>query len=465
MWGSVIFLLLCLLLFIAILLLSCFRDRTTAALGHLAWRIRRRLRFWLYLPQGGSERPQLICKPSTLAHYLLQHCGSLGRPCTPDWPWLDPHLQTLCSLVWPLAGSEIDFARDHLQLRDGGIVALDWAVGVTIRNWKATGPSSSSSPPVLIIIPNSWGRLTPHVLGLCRLALEQGFYPVVFHRRGQGGCPLVTPSVQQFGDPSDLMEAVSYIRFSHPSAALLAVSEGSGSGLLLSYLGECGSSSYLTCAACISPVFRGQQWFESPLPWLYRWALLLYQKLNLCRYSTALSEVMDTHRLFSCTSLQQFEELQFCTGGTGKQSSLNWESYWERNEPLRDADEVAVPVLCLCSWDDPIRGDPRTTLPLELFETSPFFLLALTHWGGHCGFQKESGHGDSGTHFWSQAVLMEYFRVVAEFFRAEERRSQGRGPPPRRRTSTLLPRRRRGTLQRDPPATDDIFSWHRSYTR
>lgn len=73
------------------------------------------------------------------------------------------------------------------------------------------------------------------------------------------------------------------MRSRHPSSVLVAVSEGSGSGLLLSYLGECGSSSYLTAAACISPVLQGQLWFDTPLPPLYRWAVLVQRKLQLSR--------------------------------------------------------------------------------------------------------------------------------------------------------------------------------------
>ena len=85
---------------------------------------------------------------------------------------------------------------------------------------------------------------------------------------------------------SDLKEAVTYIRFRHPAAPLFAVSEGSGSALLLSYLGECGSSSYVTGAACISPVLRCREWFEAGLPWPYERGFLLHQKISLSRWVT-----------------------------------------------------------------------------------------------------------------------------------------------------------------------------------
>lgn len=107
---------------------------------------------------------------------------------------------------------------------------------------------------------------------------------MVFNRRSHNGTPLTTLKLQQFGDPADLREAVRYIRHQQPSGRLYAVSEGSGSGLLLSYLGECGSSSYMTAAVCLSPVFRCQSWFDTGLFWPLQWALVLYQKYGLSRY-------------------------------------------------------------------------------------------------------------------------------------------------------------------------------------
>uniref|UniRef100_A0AAZ3PDM3 Abhydrolase domain containing 15 n=1 Tax=Oncorhynchus tshawytscha TaxID=74940 RepID=A0AAZ3PDM3_ONCTS len=403
--------------------------------------------------------PTLACKPTALARFLLQHCCSLARPRLAPWPRGDPHLQTLSSfLLGGLTagdqGQEVNFTRDHLLLKDGGLVALDWAVGggeaVGWERGKEHHPGGkalgchTSTPPILLLIPHYWGGVTPHLRGLCRMALRQGFYSLVFHRRGTGGCPLTTPRLTEYGDSVDLMQTVAYVRSRHPSSVLVAVSEGSGSGLLLSYLGECGSSSYLTAAACISPVLQGQLWFDTPLPPLYRWAVLIQRKLQLSRYASALSGVLDVDRALHCSSLRDFEETLFCS------------SYWERNEPLRDADEVAVPVLCLCSRDDPLLPPP-STLPLALFQNNPYFLLALTETGGHCGFGLEEGgqgEGEVGGN-WSSVSVLEYFRVVAEFLKGEERKGMRWGC----RGSTGMGRG--GQRGRE----EGQFTWQRSYTR
>lgn len=233
---------------------------------------------WDFLPGGY----QLICKPSALANWLLKDIQRLPQlEPTRWWRRSFPTLQTLIQ-HFPPADRPLELARDHLQLADGGIVALDWVVGPRQPSKNRRGTNASGNPPLLLVIPNPYGRLTRNVQQLCLQALGKGYYPVIFNRRGQNDCPLTTLKLQDFGEPGDLKEAVTYICFRHPGAMLFAVSEGLGSGLLLSYLGECGSSSYLTAVACISPIFRCQEWYEK-LPWLYEWALLLCQKISLSR--------------------------------------------------------------------------------------------------------------------------------------------------------------------------------------
>ncbi|NXE41266.1 ABH15 protein, partial [Ptilorrhoa leucosticta] len=353
---------------------------------------------------------RLLCKPSALAQHLVRSLGRSAALRGGRWPWLRwPQLQMLWQLLQP-PESEPVVARELLQLPDSGVVALDWLVGP----WGAAGGGGGVSSPVLLLIPNAAGKVTGGLLQLGLRALERGFIPVIFNRRGHNGCPLTTPRLQPFGDPRDLREAVTYLRCRHPSASLLAVSEGSGSGLLLAYLGESGSSSRLAAAACLSPIFRGRDWFEAGMPWLYEWPLLLHLKQGLSRYAGALAEVVDMDRLLGSRSLRELEETLFCRT---RSRPTSWECYWERNEPLRDADEAAVPVLCLCSADDPVRGPPGQSLPRELFRSSPYFFLLLTPHGGHCGFpRRRPGR------CWAHEAVLEYFRAMAEFLRTEERR-------------------------------------------
>lgn len=222
---------------------------------------------------------------------------------------------------------------------------------------------------------------------------------------------------------------------------------------------------------------------------------------NLCcahvrgrRYRTVLGETIQTDTLFSSCSLRGLEEALFCHSGhvgsaaavgssCSSDSSGAWDAYWEHNEPLRDVDEVAIPVLSICAQDDPLRGDTQSTIPLELFETNPHFFLLLTNRGGHCGFstQPEGSTVGSATapstwtesqgSSWSHTALLEFFRATTDFFAAEDRAKQlaarrrglGGGSGGR-----VFRHRSASQCKRMPVCSHNIhaiYNWQRSYTR
>lgn len=185
-----------------------------------------------------------------------------------------------------------------------------------------------------------------------------------------------------------------------------------------------------------------------------------------------LGDTVQTDVLFSSSSLKTMEEVLFCRPGpkasvSDSSSSGAWEAYWERNDPLRDVDEVAIPVLCVCSQDDPVRGEPESSLPLELFESNPHFFLLLTAEGGHCGFSSlPSGEGDAS--IWSHQAVLDFLRVTSDFFAAEERAKH----TARRRglsgSGKALRHRTISTCKKVPVCSHNIhaiYSWQRSYTR
>lgn len=163
----------------------------------------------------------------------------------------------------------------------------------------------------------------------------------------------------------------------------------------------------------------------------------------------------------------------------------NWASYWERNEPLRDADDVAVPVLCVCSMDDPLLPS-ASTLPMSIFQNNPYFFLAQTSHGSHCGFFQQDPQSAAS---WSHVAVLEYFQVVTEFFKLEERncfmeelvgcdiaqglRQKTGGMDKRKRLPMLRRERSVLGLQRQllPHSMlvtfeeQEMFTWNRSYTR
>lgn len=170
--------------------------------------------------------------------------------------------------------------------------------------------------------------------------------------------------------------------------------------------------------------------------------------------------------------------------GERAEPAKDWDGYWERNEPLRDADEVAVPVLCIRSRDDPLLPSAGA-LPLPLFQSNPYFLLALTDRGGHCGFtlDEQTDRMEEESDNWSHSVVLEFFKAVAEFLRAEPRGEVLSGGATHQRgwagKAGSLHRSRAAVARRTRPEhsragmeeeeeaaqEEEEFTWKRSYTR
>jgi abhydrolase domain-containing protein 15 len=118
----------------------------------------------------------------------------------------------------------------------------------------------------------------------------------------------------------------------------------------------------------------------------------------------ALSNIIDIDKVFQSPTLAEFEEKLYCR----LYGYEDMEQYWERNNPMRDIDEIASPILCINSLDDPVI--PQTHIPFDLFQTLPNFHLVTTSYGGHGGFL-EGIELES----WADKVALEYLEAVLKF--------------------------------------------------
>lgn len=340
--------------------------------------------------------PKLFYKESALTKHLLKRCRGLTRPFRPPLWAQNAHVQTFMAAFLP--GPRVEFDREYLQMKDRGVVALDWVI---LENHKSNPKKTN---PVLIVLPGMTGDAVS-MAGLCYDGAKKGYRVVVFNKRGHGGSVLTTPMLQSFGDPTDLRQVVKYIRGRYPKAKLTAAGISAGSGLLVSYLGEFGSSSYLSAAVCISPGYDAWELFTKDVFAFYDFCLLFSLKRLLGTHSSALSKVVDIPAAMQSKTLCEFDKLVYC-----KLYGYNsLQEYWEKNNPMRDVDDIAVPVLCINSLDDPICV--KGNIPFDLFKYYPNFFLVATEKGGHCGFLEGTPPKP-----WANKLALEYLSAVLEFF-------------------------------------------------
>ena len=308
-------------------------------------------------------------------------------------------------------------------MADKGLLALDWEMG---------GEHLPHGCPVLLVLPDL-PQSALQLGALCREAFNYGMKAVVVNRRGQGGSPLSTPKLPGYGETGDLREVVDFLREGSEGVSISAVGVGTGADLLLSYLGQFGSSAYLGSAVCISPSYAGQSTLHDDLPFPYSCLYLSHLKRAVLSHAKVFGDVARLAR--SAWTLKEFDRRLHCQpseplkeeveegggkGGDGGSSSTSTittsnssghatlEEFWEDNEPLREVDEISVPVLCVSSLDDPVCS-PRH-IQHDLFRVMPnFFLLTLPQ-GGHAGF-RQSLQGLS----WAENAAMDFVLSMMTF--------------------------------------------------
>ncbi|XP_041348022.1 protein ABHD15-like isoform X2 [Gigantopelta aegis] len=337
--------------------------------------------------------PRLYFKESSLAQHVLTRCLSLRRPLRlPFWSQ-NAHVQTVLGLM-SREPTTTEFFREYVQMPDDGVIAIDWAPGAKYlckRN------------PIVIVIPGLIGNATG-VAQVCHEAISNGYRACVFNRRGYGDSFLTTPTLQSYGDPSDLRSVVNFMKDRYTNSPIAVVGVGAGADLLLSYLGQFGSSSRLIAGVCVSPSYDSEDTFVNQIPKLYEKSYLMHIQSILGRYSKSFSSVIDLKAALNAKSLKDLDRHVHCP----LSGCSDLEEYWENNSPMRDVDDICVPVLCFNSLDDPISV--KRNIPYDIFKSYLNFFLVTTERGGHCGFVE----GATGTS-WTVKPAVEFITAMLEF--------------------------------------------------
>ncbi|XP_045171025.2 protein ABHD15-like [Mercenaria mercenaria] len=339
--------------------------------------------------------PQLHSKESSLTKHLIRRRGLLNRPFQPPFVLNNGYIQTFAGLLFkPVENYQFD--REYLQIDDKGIVALDW--------FKQSTTKLKRNSPVILIFPRLTGDAVS-VGNICKLGSSRGMRAVVFNRRGHGSSFLLSSNLTSIGDTKDTRKVIEYIFSKYPYVQIVGIGIGAGSATLFSYLGEFGSSSLMKAAVNISPSYDNTERLCEQIPKLYELYLLLDLKIMLIRHWKALNKVIDIKAaVLRAWSLKEFDYQVYC-----KMYGIEtFEAFWQRNDPMRDVDDIAVPVLCINSLDDPVSV--KDDIPFDLFEFYPNLLLVTVEKGGHCAFY-ENVRGES----WVNTLAINYIEHVLEF--------------------------------------------------
>lgn len=299
-------------------------------------------------PVGEPVRPSLHYRPSSLSERLISTLPALRASYTVPgcWSLVNSGLGAFLILVATAATQactrwtgQVRFIREYLLMDDEGLVSLDWVQELRLAfpfdsDNKSVCKSPSNFGWIVLLMPGQWVCDSKRNLqAVCRSLVDQGHQPVIWNGRGQAGTPLAQlSSSSSVSACDDLRQVIQYLSAQHPNSPLALVGFSHAASLLVSYLGEFGSSSLIHSAIAVSPL-----WQHPPagVEWI----------LSTCK---------------------------------GKPIDHSGSA-----DPLRDSDDIAVPLLVIHYDDDPLV--PADTLPKDLFTLYPQLILVTCPLGGHCG--------------------------------------------------------------------------------
>ncbi|RHY07324.1 hypothetical protein DYB37_004196 [Aphanomyces astaci] len=314
----------------------------------------------------------------------------------PPWWAMSAHVQVLLTVVWPQA--KVEYSREMLRLQDGGHVAVDWC--------KGTAHLAEDAPIVLVL--HGLTGCSDGYRSFCADALQAGYRPVVFNKRGHGGSTLAVPLLQAFGCVKDMKEVIHHIQRLFPASSIVGVGFSAGSGLLCSYLGETGKDSKLKAGVFVSPGYDSMELFcNGGINAPYNSILTFALKKFLRQHEDSLASTIDYAAAMKSRSVAEFDRHVYMTLHGYKDLA----SYWKHNNPMRSVENIAVPVLCINAKDDPVC--PFGQINWSIFDINPNSLLALTTYGSHCGFYEHT----TGLQLksWASKASLDYLSTALRF--------------------------------------------------
>lgn len=313
----------------------------------------------------------------------------------PAWWLTNPHAQTVYSTLMRHVQAPID-AVERFELPDGDFIDVSWAVNGL----------SADAPLVILLHGLAGDEHSPYVAGQLLAYNRHGWRAALMHFRGASHEPNRLARAYNSGDTADFDYLIRVLSEREPKTQKAVVGVSLGGNVLLKWLGEQGSQSFIHAAVAVSVPFllnvvadRINQGFSR----LYQTRLLKrMQTLFLqkqAKYPEAFSECV--HDVESTSCFWTFDDR--ITAPLHGYPHVH--AYYRDASSRRYLSQIATPTLVIHALDDPFMT-PQA-IPM-LHELSNDITLEISPKGGHVGFI--SGRLPGSAMYWLDQRVPEFLQ-------------------------------------------------------
>ncbi|POM81674.1 Hypothetical protein PHPALM_322 [Phytophthora palmivora] len=309
---------------------------------------------------------------------------------------------------------EIAYERQLLDMPDGGVVSLDWALlsSGTEDTQNTLKQRIDADKKTVLVLPGLTGGSGEHYIRSAVKHLNNlGWQCVVLNSRGCQNTPLRTPHLFCIAYTDDLRFVAQYLtdKYNFASEAFIGLGFSMGANVLVKYLGEDGDQVPLTAAISVGNPFdmhKCSENIEGPL-----FNRLTYSRVLSAGLSDLFFNRSNAHEVFcdypgldlealkNVKKVSEFDELFTI-------KHFNYKSvdeFYHDGSCVTRLPKVAVPLLCMNAEDDPISV--ATSIPVkDVVEANENIILCTTKSGGHLAYYEGNYKDENETSTIDQAI-------------------------------------------------------------